>query len=61
MLVLSRKKSERIRIGDDIVIELCEIRPNAVRLGITAPRSVRVLREEVPERDTEQEVVECPR
>lgn len=57
MLVLSRKKSERIRIGDDVVIEVCEIRPNAVRLGITAPRSVKVLRAEVPDQtETEKDV-----
>lgn len=57
MLVLSRKKSERIQIGDDVVIEVCEIRPNAVRLGITAPRSVKVLRAEVPDQtETEKDV-----
>lgn len=49
MLVLSRKKNERIRIGDDIEITVVEIRGDKVRLGITAPRTVPVHREEVYE------------
>lgn len=47
MLVLSRKKNEVIRIGDEITIEVVEIRSDKVRLGIIAPREVPVHREEV--------------
>ena len=47
MLVLSRKKSERILIGDAIDIMVVEIRGDKVRLGINAPRNVQVHREEV--------------
>lgn len=47
MLVLSRKKDERILIGDEIAVEVVEIRVKAVRLGITAPREVTIHREEV--------------
>lgn len=47
MLVLSRKKNESIRIGDDIVVTLVRIGPNSARLGITAPRGVHVVREEL--------------
>lgn len=47
MLVLSRKQDERIRIGDDITITLVDIRGDKVRLGIDAPDSVAVHREEV--------------
>lgn len=47
MLILTRKLGEGIRIGDDTVIKVVEIRGGQVRLGITAPRVVPVHREEV--------------
>ena len=47
MLVLSRKKSETIVIGDDIVITVVEVRGDKVRLGIEAPKDVPVHRREV--------------
>lgn len=47
MLVLSRKKDERIVIGDNISIMVVEIRGDKVRLGIEAPRDVSVHRSEV--------------
>ena len=47
MLVLSRKYNESIKIGDDIVITVVEIRGDKVRLGIDAPKNVSVHREEV--------------
>lgn len=47
MLVLSRKLGERIRIGDDIEVVVLELGRDQVRLGITAPRSVAVHRQEV--------------
>jgi carbon storage regulator len=50
VLVLSRKRSEQICIGDDITITVCEILSEKVRLGITAPRHVAVHRKEVAER-----------
>lgn len=49
MLVLSRKKDERIIIGDQITVMVIEIRGDKVRLGIDAPREVTVHREEVYE------------
>lgn len=49
MLVLSRKKNERIVIGESIVITVIEVRGDRVRLGIDAPRSVPVHRGEVKE------------
>lgn len=49
MLVLTRRTDQRIVIGDDIVITVLEIKGDSVRLGIDAPRSVRVHREEVHE------------
>jgi carbon storage regulator len=47
MLVLSRKSNESILIGDNIRITVASIRGNHVRLGIEAPDSIRVLREEL--------------
>ena len=49
MLVLSRKKDERIIIGDSISIMIVDIRGDKVRLGIDAPRDVTVHRKEVYE------------
>ena len=62
MLVLSRKKDEKIVIGDDISIMVVEIRGDKVRLGIDAPRDVSVHRREVYDaikrKESEQDAVE---
>lgn len=47
MLVLSRKKDERIVIGDNVSICVVEIRHDKVRLGIEAPPEITVHRQEV--------------
>lgn len=47
MLVLSRKIGERIVINDHITVEVLQIIGNRVRLGITAPTGVPILREEL--------------
>ncbi|MDP3179136.1 MAG: carbon storage regulator CsrA [Spirochaetaceae bacterium] len=47
MLILSRRLNEKIVIGDDIVISVVEVRGDQVKLGIEAPRNVKVFREEV--------------
>ncbi len=47
MLTLTRKVGEIIRIGDDIQIVVKEIRKNQVRIGIIAPRDVKIFRDEV--------------
>ena len=49
MLVLSRKKDEKIVIGEQITVMVIEIRGDKVRLGIDAPREVPVHRQEVYE------------
>ncbi len=47
MLVLTRRVNESIMIGHEIVVTVLEVRGDQVRLGIKAPRSVDVHREEV--------------
>lgn len=46
MLVLSRKLGESIHIGDGVTITVLDLRPSRIRLGINAPLSVRIQREE---------------
>jgi len=50
MLLLTRKLGENIRIGDDVKITIVEVKGNHVKLGIEAPASVKVHREEIYER-----------
>ncbi|MCL2184628.1 MAG: carbon storage regulator CsrA [Treponema sp.] len=47
MLILSRKVNEKVVIGDDITVSIIEIRGDQVRLGIDAPKIVKVFRQEV--------------
>lgn len=54
MLVLSRKINEDIVIGEGVVVKVVSIRGDKVRLGIVAPRDVRVDRGEVHEKIAEQ-------
>jgi carbon storage regulator len=49
MLVLSRGESQVITIGDDIRITVVEIRNNQVKIGVDAPRELRVVRAELME------------
>lgn len=49
MLVLSRKKNEKIVIGDDVIVTVLEIRGDQIQLGISAPREVSIHRMEVYE------------
>jgi carbon storage regulator CsrA len=58
MLVLTRKTNEQIQIGDHIVITILQVKGQSVRIGIEAPREVRVLRSELPR--TERPPTELP-
>ena len=57
MLVLSRKKNEAIVIDGQIRIEVLKVKGNTIRLGITAPKDVRVLRGELAPFGKESELV----
>jgi carbon storage regulator len=47
MLNITRRRGERIVLGDDIFVSVLEVSGQTVRLGIDAPRSVRIYREEI--------------
>jgi carbon storage regulator len=47
MLRITRKTGERIMLGDDVVVEVLEVRGQTVRLGIDAPQSLVIYREEI--------------
>lgn len=51
MLVLTRKVNEEILVDENIRIQVIEVRGNRVRIGITAPDHVRILRSELQPND----------
>jgi carbon storage regulator len=50
MLILTRTPGESIRLDDDIIIKVFEVKGNQVRIGVDAPREVKVHREEIYQR-----------
>jgi len=50
MLILTRRVGEAIKVGDDVTVTVLAIKGGQVRIGIDAPKSVEVHREEVYER-----------
>ncbi|MCC7087261.1 MAG: carbon storage regulator CsrA [Pirellulales bacterium] len=52
MLVLSRKACEQIQIGEDVVVTVLQVKGQTVRIGIEAPKNIRILRSELPSRET---------
>jgi len=47
MLILSRRESERIHLGDDIVVTIVRLNGDKVRIGVEAPSHIRILRTEL--------------
>ncbi len=47
MLIITRRPGEKLMLGDDIVVEVIEVSGSSVRIGIAAPRSIPVYREEI--------------
>jgi carbon storage regulator len=47
VLVLTRRPGESVMVGEDVVVTVLEVRGEVIRLGIKAPRSIQVHREEV--------------
>lgn len=61
MLVLTRKEGQRIRIGDDIWIELVSVVGSAVRIGIEAPPDVNIVRTEIDNPRSRQQFLSEPK
>ena len=61
MLILTRSPGQTLLIGDDIVVEVLAVNGRQVRLGLTAPREITILREEVADRLAEADVPTAPR
>jgi carbon storage regulator len=61
MLVLSRKQSEKIRVGNGVVITVVRTFADKVRLGIEAPGDVGILREEIALALSPQQLAEALR
>ena len=56
MLVLSRKPGETIMIGEEVEITVVDVRGDKVRIGITAPKHIRIMRPDaVDKRENENE------
>jgi carbon storage regulator len=47
MLILTRKTNEKIKIGNEITLSIIEIRGEQVKIGVEAPKEVKVFRQEV--------------
>ncbi len=58
MLVLTRKTQQQIQIGNNIVITILQVKGQAVRVGIEAPRDIRVIRSEISHKPLARESVE---
>ena len=54
MLVITRRKDESLLIGDDIEIKIVKVEDGSVRLAISAPSDITILRKEVFERVKEE-------
>lgn len=51
MLLLARRLGETIIIGDDIEITIAELNSKQVRIGIEAPKNIKIVRKELLEKD----------
>ena len=60
MLILTRKKNERIVINENITVMVVEIRGDAVRIGIEAPKEVPIHRKEVYDAIKQEEGRDTP-
>lgn len=57
MLVLSRKESEKIKLGEEITITVVRVSGDRVRIGIEAPKDMIILRRELEEEDVVGETI----
>ena len=58
MLVLTRKLGETIMVGDDVKVTIIGVQGNQIKLGITAPKTIAVHREEVYHKIQKEQVTD---
>jgi carbon storage regulator len=61
MLILTRRQSETLMIGDNVTVTVLEIQGGRVRLGVNAPRDIVVNREELCEKTRRKDRMPYPR
>ena len=54
MLILTRRVGESVMIGDDVAITVLQVKGNQVRLGVNAPKTVSVQRQEIVQRPQQE-------
>ncbi|HEV7447783.1 MAG: carbon storage regulator [Gammaproteobacteria bacterium] len=60
MLILTRRVGESLKVGEDVTVTVLGIKGNQVRVGIAAPKTVAVHREEIFERIKLEQATEAP-
>lgn len=60
MLILTRRSNEVVRVGDEVVVIILGVKGNQVRIGVSAPKSVPVHRQEIYERIQSERLREGP-
>ncbi|WP_348671976.1 carbon storage regulator CsrA [uncultured Abyssibacter sp.] len=60
MLILTRRIGETVMIGDEVTVTVLGVKGNQVRLGVNAPRSVAVHRQEIYDRIQKEEAANSP-
>jgi carbon storage regulator len=63
MLILTRRVGETVMIGDEVTVTVLGVKGGQIRLGINAPKSVTVHREEIYERikrERQSQTADCP-
>ncbi|MBM3965741.1 MAG: carbon storage regulator [Planctomycetes bacterium] len=58
MLILSRRESERVYLGDDIVLTIVRVNGDKVRIGVEAPSNIKILRTELEIATNKSDVVD---
>ena len=60
MLILTRRIGETVMVGDEVTVTVLGVKGNQVRLGVNAPRSVAVHRQEIYERLQKEDAANSP-